>query len=55
MKNFAWDYRYARASYEYTSATDRRYRQAKRRLLQLIHDINRKPLRDDAVQFDGLM
>lgn len=55
MKNFAWDYRYARASYEYTGATDRRYRQAKRRLLRLIHNINRKPLRDDAVQFDGLM
>ena len=55
IKNFHWDYRYARAGYEYTNASDRHYRKAKRSLLQLIHKINNEPLRDDAVQFDGLM
>lgn len=55
IKNFHWDYRYARAGYEYTDASDHQYRKAKRRLLQLIHEINSEPLRDDAVQFDGLM
>ena len=55
IKNFHWDYRYARAAYEYPDSTDKYYRRAKRALLQIIHTINQQPLRDDAVQFDGLM
>jgi len=50
-----WNHRYARATYKYSAATDPNYRQAKRDILQIIHQINRKPLRDDAIQFDGLM
>ena len=50
-----WDHRYARAVYEYEPAITPEYRKAKREILGLIHQINRKPLRDGAVQFDGLM
>lgn len=50
-----WDHKFARATYEYKPAIDKHYRQAKREILGLVHQINRKPLRDGAVQFDGLM
>jgi len=50
-----WDHKYARAVYEYSAAATPKYRKAKREILGLIHQINRKPLRDGAVQFDGLM
>jgi radical SAM superfamily enzyme YgiQ (UPF0313 family) len=50
-----WDHRYARAAYRYTTAAETGYRQVKREILQIIHQINREPLRDGAVQFDGLM
>ena len=50
-----WDYRFARAAYEYKPAVDKDYRKTKRRILGLVHQINSKPLRDSAVQFDGLM
>lgn len=55
IKNFHWDHRYARAAYEYSEASDKEYRKAKWALLNIIHQINQEPLRDDAVQFDGLM
>jgi radical SAM superfamily enzyme YgiQ (UPF0313 family) len=55
IKNFHWNYRHARGSYEYQTATDKAYRQAKRELLRIIHAINRKPLKQIAEQFDGLM
>ena len=50
-----WDHKFARAAYEYKPAIDKHYRRAKREILGLVHQINRKPLRDGAVQFDGLM
>jgi anaerobic magnesium-protoporphyrin IX monomethyl ester cyclase len=50
-----WDFRYARAEYDYEPARDRGYRRAKTRLLGLIHDINRRPLPAGAQVFDGLM
>jgi len=55
IKNFHWDHRFARANYEYTDASARDYRKAKQQLLAMVHKINKKPLRDGAVQFDGLM
>lgn len=55
IRNFNWNYRHARASYEYQPATDKAYRKAKRELLGVIHTINRKPLKQVAEQFDGLM
>jgi radical SAM superfamily enzyme YgiQ (UPF0313 family) len=36
-------------------ASDRAYRRAKGRLLRTVHEINSRPLRDSARQFDGLM
>lgn len=50
-----WNHKYARAEYQYQPAAAPEYRKAKREVLGLIHQINRKPLRDGAVQFDGLM
>lgn len=50
-----WDYRYARARYQYPAARDLAYRRAKVNLLKVVHKINRKPLMDSAQQFNGLM
>lgn len=55
ITDFAWDFRLHRARYRYAPATAHRYRAAKSRLLRVVHRINRRPLRDDAVAFDGLM
>lgn len=55
LQAMQWDYKRARASYRYAPASDPTYRRVKREILQLIHQINRKPLRDEARQFDGLM
>lgn len=51
----AWNYQLARAEYQNENGRDKAYRQLKREILALIHQINAKPLRDDARQFDGLM
>jgi anaerobic magnesium-protoporphyrin IX monomethyl ester cyclase len=55
LEAFAWDHRFARASYRHAGAADPAYRRAKVRLLELIYDINRRPLRPGAEIFDGLM
>ena len=52
---FKWDYRFARASYRPSQMRDRRYRLAVLEMLNVVHIINRKPLRDNMIQFDGLM
>lgn len=48
------DARRAKALYD-RHAVDRAYRRAKARALRVVHQINRKPLREAARQFDGLM
>lgn len=45
----------ARASYRYHQHLGRNYRRAKARALAAVYEINRRPLRDTARQFDGLM
>jgi radical SAM superfamily enzyme YgiQ (UPF0313 family) len=45
----------ARASYRNAGISSRAYRHAKRRLLETIHSINRRPLRLGAEELDGLM
>lgn len=55
LTHFRWDDRYARASYRYQPSLDRSYRRAKTRVLRLVHEINRRPLRPGAEAFDGLM
>lgn len=50
-----WDFRSARASYRPSQMRDRRYRLAVLKMLNVVHIINRKPLRDNMIQFDGLM
>jgi anaerobic magnesium-protoporphyrin IX monomethyl ester cyclase len=55
LKRFTWNYRLARAHYEYGPAREPAYRRAKARVLQLVHEINREPLRPGAEIFDGLM
>ncbi len=48
---------HARAQFRYRRLRPfgREYRRAKARVLSIVHDINRRPLRDSARQFDGLM
>ncbi len=55
LQNFNWDFRYNRAAYQYHPTDQTGYRQARHRLLNLVHEINRRPLRDTMQQFDGLM
>ncbi|MCU0855233.1 MAG: hypothetical protein MUF63_10100 [Rhodobacteraceae bacterium] len=45
----------ALARYRKRLSSDRAYRRAKARLLRTVHEINSRPLRDSARQFDGLM
>lgn len=47
--------RRARASYRYRDRRTRAYRKAKARALDAVFEINRRPLRGVARQFDGLM
>ena len=47
--------RKALATYRNRPTESREYRRAKSRVLKLVHQINRKPLRPVAQQFDGLM
>ncbi|MGP6085768.1 B12-binding domain-containing radical SAM protein [Antarctobacter jejuensis] len=49
------DHRRARANYRNPNARTAEYRKAKARTLKLVYEINRRPLRDTARQFDGLM
>jgi len=55
IRDLQWNHRFARAAYAYTPAHDADYRAAEVQLLKLVHGINRKPLRDGAQVFDGLM
>jgi radical SAM superfamily enzyme YgiQ (UPF0313 family) len=55
MKNFTWDYKLARGLYQYYPPRDTEYRKQKNLLLRLVYDINRKTLRDDAKEFNGMM
>lgn len=49
------DDRRARSAYRHSQARDRAYRRAKARALAVVYAINRRPLRNSARQFDGLM
>jgi anaerobic magnesium-protoporphyrin IX monomethyl ester cyclase len=55
LTHLRWNPRLARASYRNRLTADSDYRRAKRELLGLVHQINRRPLREHAVVFDGLM
>jgi anaerobic magnesium-protoporphyrin IX monomethyl ester cyclase len=55
LNNFAWSFRDASAWYRYGPSSARDYRKAKRRLLDIVHSINKEPLRSGAEAFDGLM
>lgn len=55
LSNFKWDYKLARGIYQYQPNKEKDYRKAKRKLLKLVYMINRKPLNDDAQQFNGMM
>ena len=50
-----WNFRYGRGSYEYVPARARNYRRMKSRILDVIHQINSRPLPDEARMFNGLM
>lgn len=49
------DHRRARAEYRNLESRTAAYRRAKARALEVVHQINSRPLRDTARQFDGLM
>ncbi|MFZ1426348.1 MAG: radical SAM protein [Geminicoccaceae bacterium] len=55
VKNLKWNYRYYRGEYYNANGSNRAYRRAKTNLLQLVYQINRRPLRASAQMFDGLM
>ncbi len=49
------DHRRARVDYRTVETRSTAYRKAKARALEVVYQINRRPLRDTARQFDGLM
>jgi len=55
LRNLEWEYRYARSRYRYMPAETEPYRRAMRRVLRAVHRINRKPLKETAREFDGVM
>lgn len=55
ISNIEFDWEVGTASYDYAPMVTADYRRAMRRFLGVIYEINRKPLKDDAQQFDGLM
>jgi hypothetical protein len=55
LKHFKWDYKLARGLYRYQPSREKAYRKEKRKLLDIVYAINKKPLSDDAQQFNGMM
>jgi radical SAM superfamily enzyme YgiQ (UPF0313 family) len=55
LKQFKWDYKLARGLYRYHPNREKAYRKEKRKLLKIVYAINKKPLSDDAQQFNGMM
>ena len=55
MSDLEWEYRFARSSYRYAPAEAEPYRKAMRRVLGAVHRVNRKPLKETALEFDGVM
>ena len=55
LDGLEWDYRFARSRYRYAPAESEPYRKAMRKVLRSVHTVNRKPLRDSAREFDGVM
>jgi len=55
LKKFKWDYKLARGIYTYQPNREKTYRKEKQQLLKIIYEINKKPLSDDAKQFNGMM
>jgi len=55
LRDLQWEYRFARSRYRYLPAETEPYRRAMRRLLRAVHAVNRKPLRETAREFDGVM
>ena len=55
MEDFQWRYGEARADYFYRPALEPSYRRAKADVLWQVYQINRKPLKGEAAEFNGLM
>ncbi len=55
LSDLQWEYRHARSQYRYLPAEKETYRRAMRRVLRAVHAINRKPLKETAREFDGVM
>ena len=55
IRIFKWDGDFTRGFYVPGQTRDRHYRRAVRGLLNAVHAINRRPLRNNLTQFDGLM
>lgn len=55
IQQFKWDFKLARGLYQYLPPRDKEYRRQKNKLLKQVYYINRKPLRNDAQQFNGMM
>lgn len=55
LRDLEWEYRHARSRYRYLPAETGPYRRAMRRVLGAVHRVNRKPLKETAREFDGVM
>jgi radical SAM superfamily enzyme YgiQ (UPF0313 family) len=55
VRNLGPDHRHALVAHDYAPAASKPYRKAMSRLFQVVHRINRKPLRPAARDFEGVM
>jgi hypothetical protein len=55
LAGIQWDLRYGRAAYRNVRSVEPTYGASKRRLLEIVHRIDSRPLRVGAEPFDGLM
>lgn len=54
LLDMRWDHHEATATFTHRPPSPRTYRRQRARVLNLVHRINRKPLRNQALEFDGV-
>jgi hypothetical protein len=55
LTKFSWNFKDGGGMYRHIPSGSRKYRKTKQRLLNIAHSVNKKPLRSEAKEFDGLM
>jgi anaerobic magnesium-protoporphyrin IX monomethyl ester cyclase len=54
VRELRWNYARGSATYRHTPPSARAYRRERARVLHIVHRINARPLRNQALEFDGV-